>query len=156
MRFRTVQCSTIVSRAAKSNGKIQGGLAAFKASTGWLKNFKSHHGIRELQIAGESLSGDKNSANKFKETFLQHVEEEGYSRDDVYSIDETGRDVSSSKRTALVQPMDQDVIEKLKRMYRKQVLWRLLLPENDEESGAAFAEKLNMKDACYMLDEVWD
>ncbi|GFY46687.1 jerky-like protein [Trichonephila inaurata madagascariensis] len=40
-------------------------------------------------IGSESLSGGKNSAHKFKETFLQHVEEEGYSRDDAYIIDET-------------------------------------------------------------------
>ncbi|GFS91851.1 alpha-2 adrenergic receptor [Trichonephila clavipes] len=33
---------------------------------------------------------------------------------------------------------------------------RLLLAENDEESVAAFAEKLDMKDACYMLAEAWD
>ncbi|GFV99532.1 DDE-1 domain-containing protein [Trichonephila clavipes] len=55
--------------------------------------------------------------------------------------------------TALVQPMNQDVIEKLKRIYRKQVLRRLLLAENDEESVSAFVEKLNMKDDCYILTE---
>ncbi|GFU05491.1 jerky-like protein [Trichonephila clavipes] len=49
--------------------KSTGGSADFNASTGWLKN-KSRHGIRELQIEGESLSGDKNSTHKFKETFL--------------------------------------------------------------------------------------
>ncbi|GFV83930.1 hypothetical protein TNCV_1479321 [Trichonephila clavipes] len=49
--------------------------------------------------------------------------------------------------TELVQPMDQGVMEKIKRIYRKQVLPRLLLAENDEESVATFAEKLNMKDA---------
>ncbi|GFV92386.1 jerky-like protein [Trichonephila clavipes] len=58
--------------------------------------------------------------------------------------------------TALVQPMDQGVIEKLKIIYRKQVFRRLLLAENDDESVAAFAEKLNMKDAYYMLAETWD
>ncbi|KAK0062605.1 jerky protein, partial [Biomphalaria pfeifferi] len=58
--------------------------------------------------------------------------------------------------TALVQPMDQGVIEKLKRIYRKQVLRRLFLAENDKESVVAFAKKLNMKDACYMLAEAWD
>ncbi|GFY55023.1 jerky-like protein [Trichonephila inaurata madagascariensis] len=46
--------------------------------------------IRELQIESESLCGDNNSAHKFKETVLQHVEEEGYPRDDVYNVDETG------------------------------------------------------------------
>ncbi|GFT71823.1 DDE-1 domain-containing protein [Trichonephila clavipes] len=58
--------------------------------------------------------------------------------------------------TALEQPMDQCIIENLKRIYRKQDLRRLLLAENDEESVAAFAEKLNMKDVCYMLAEAWD
>ncbi|GFS32079.1 tigger transposable element-derived protein 7 [Trichonephila inaurata madagascariensis] len=55
--------------------------------------------------------------------------------------------------TALVQPRDQGVIEKLKRIYRKQVLRRLLLAKNYEKSVAAFAENLNMKGACYMLAE---
>ncbi|GFV39524.1 jerky protein homolog-like [Trichonephila clavipes] len=38
--------------------------------------------------------------------------------------------------TVLVQPTDQCVIEKLKINYKKQVLRRLLLTENDEESVA--------------------
>ncbi|GFU11983.1 hypothetical protein TNCV_3265751 [Trichonephila clavipes] len=58
--------------------------------------------------------------------------------------------------TALVQPMDQGVIEKLKRINRKQVLRRLLLAENDEESVAAFSEKFNMKDAFYIFAEARD
>ncbi|PRD31964.1 UNVERIFIED_CONTAM: Jrkl [Trichonephila clavipes] len=33
---------------------------------------------------------------------------------------------------------------------------KLLLAENDEELVASFAEKLNMKDTCYMLAEAWD
>ncbi|GFV61878.1 HTH CENPB-type domain-containing protein [Trichonephila clavipes] len=58
--------------------------------------------------------------------------------------------------TALVQPMDKCVIQKLKKIYGKQVLQILLLAEKDEENVAAFAEKLNMKDACNMLAETWD
>ncbi|GFT27570.1 jerky-like protein [Trichonephila clavipes] len=52
-------------KALKLHEKL-GGSADFKASTGWLKNFKSLLGIRELQIEGESMSGKKNSAHKFK------------------------------------------------------------------------------------------
>ncbi|PRD31649.1 UNVERIFIED_CONTAM: Jerky-like protein [Trichonephila clavipes] len=70
--------------------KNLGGSDKFKASIGYLQNFKSRHGIRELQIESESLSGDENSAHKFKETFLQSGEEEGYTRDDVYNLEETG------------------------------------------------------------------
>ncbi|GFS58002.1 jerky-like protein [Trichonephila inaurata madagascariensis] len=82
-----------------------GGLADFKASTGWIKNFKSRHGIRELQIEGESLSGDKNSAHKFKETFLQSVEEESFSRDDVYNVDKTGVNWKALPRKSLTFKM---------------------------------------------------
>ncbi|GFT07582.1 jerky-like protein [Trichonephila clavipes] len=52
--------------------------------------------------------------------------------------------------------MNQGVILKLKTFYRKLVFRRLLLAENDEENVAAFAKKLYMKDAGYMLAEAWD
>ena len=58
--------------------------------------------------------------------------------------------------TALIQPMDQGVIEKLKRLYKKQFLWRLLLADDDQESVVAFSKKLNLKDCCYMLAESWE
>ncbi|GFV43958.1 jerky-like protein [Trichonephila clavipes] len=53
--------SLLSEKALEFNEKLNGS-ADFKASTGWLKNFKSCHGIRELQVESESLSGDKNSA----------------------------------------------------------------------------------------------
>ncbi|GFS60000.1 tigger transposable element-derived protein 1 [Trichonephila inaurata madagascariensis] len=84
-------------KALELNEKL-GGSADFKASTGW---FKSRHGIRELQIEGESLSGNKTSAYKFKVTLLQQVEEEGYSRDDVYNVDETGVNWKALPRKSL-------------------------------------------------------
>ncbi|GFX17757.1 jerky-like protein [Trichonephila clavipes] len=52
--------------------------------------------------------------------------------------------------------MDQGVIEKLQRIYRKQAFRRLLLTENDEESVATFAKKLTLKDSFYMLAEAWN
>ncbi|GFS66899.1 jerky-like protein [Trichonephila inaurata madagascariensis] len=62
--------------------------------------------IRELQIADESLSGDKNSAHKFKETFLQHVEGEGYSRDDIYDVNETGVNCKALPRKSLASKQE--------------------------------------------------
>ncbi|GFX49014.1 hypothetical protein TNCV_2798051 [Trichonephila clavipes] len=53
-----------------------------------------------FQIVGESFSDDKNSAQKFKETFLQHLEE-GYSRDDVYSADDGGVNWKALPRKSL-------------------------------------------------------
>lgn len=56
--------------------------------------------------------------------------------------------------TALLQPMDQGVIEKFKRLYRKLILRRLLAAE-DEENLISFAKKMNLLDCCYMVVEAW-
>ncbi|GFV39790.1 jerky-like protein [Trichonephila clavipes] len=85
----TISDPLLCERALELNEKLVGS-ADFKANTGWLKNFKSHHEIRKLQIEGKSLSGDRNSAHKYKETFLQYVEEEFYYGGDVYNVNETG------------------------------------------------------------------
>ncbi|GFT81914.1 jerky-like protein [Trichonephila clavipes] len=61
-------------KALIHNEKL-GGSADFKASTGWLKMFKSRHGIREQQIEVESFSRDKNSAqNSAMEWYKQQSE----------------------------------------------------------------------------------
>ncbi|GFT02840.1 jerky-like protein [Trichonephila clavipes] len=57
--------------------------------------------VLTMEIEHESLSGDKNSAHEFKETFLLSVEEEGYSRDDVYNVDETGVNWKALSRKSL-------------------------------------------------------
>lgn len=274
----------ICEKALYFNEKL-GGSADFKASTGWLKNFKSRHGIRELKVEGESLSSDIPAAESFKKTFSDFVKDSGFGREDVYNCDETGVNwkalprkslasrqetnapgfkvskeritamvcanasgehalpllvIGKSKKprcfksieklpltyraqksawmnseiftdwyknvfipnvkeyrkknklkgkvllimdnapthpsedvlnqinkdfevkflppnvTPLIQPMDQGVIEKLKRMYRKQMLRRLLLAEDNAESVVQFSKKLNLKDSSYMLADSWD
>ncbi|GFS38620.1 jerky-like protein [Trichonephila inaurata madagascariensis] len=70
----------------------------------WLENVKEGEKGKtktgEEGIEGESLSGDKNSSHKFKETFLKSVEED-YSRDDAYNIDETGVNWKTLPRKSL-------------------------------------------------------
>ena len=51
--------------------------------------------------------------------------------------------------------MDQGVVEKMKGMYKKDVLRRLLLAE-DEEGVIIFLKKLNLKDCCYMVADAWN
>ncbi|XP_023228602.1 jerky protein homolog-like [Centruroides sculpturatus] len=59
--------------------------------------------------------------------------------------------------TSVIQPMDQGVIETVKRLYRKQMLRRLLLAdENNEETFISFHKKINLKDCCYMAAESWN
>lgn len=79
----------ICEKALQLNKKLNGP-TDFKASTGWLKNFKMRHGIRELQIEGEILSGDSAASEEFKIKFSELVISQNYSRDDVYNADETG------------------------------------------------------------------
>ena len=66
------------------------GNSEFKASTGWLRAFKLRHSIRELQIEGETLSGDSIAANPFIKTLFNLVHKEGYTRDDVYNTHKPG------------------------------------------------------------------
>lgn len=59
--------------------------------------------------------------------------------------------------TSLIQPMDQGVIETFKRLYRKELLRRLLLNgDEDEESVITLFKKINLKDSAYMAAEAWN
>lgn len=52
--------------------------------------FKHGHGIRELEIQGEKLAGNVESVDEFKKEFLKMVQNQGFSRDDVYNADGSG------------------------------------------------------------------
>ena len=58
--------------------------------------------------------------------------------------------------TALIQPMDQGVLESLKRRYHKSPLQKLLLHDQEGYSMIEFIKKLNVKDAVYMSAEAWE
>lgn len=47
--------------------------------------------------------------------------------------------------------MDQDVIEKLKMMYKMEALRRLLLAKDNKESVVAFSKKFNVKHCSHMV-----
>lgn len=80
----------IAAKAIQFNMQLNGD-ANFKASTGWLDNFKNRHGIRELNIQGEKLSAaNAETVNNFKRKFDEMITEMGLCRDQVYNADETG------------------------------------------------------------------
>lgn len=58
--------------------------------------------------------------------------------------------------TLFAHPMDQNIVRKLKRMLKKQILRRLLIATDDEESMFNFAEKFTLKECCYMLADAWN
>ncbi|KAI4471816.1 hypothetical protein MML48_1g12419 [Holotrichia oblita] len=79
----------ICEKALQVNEKLNGP-KDFNTSSGWLKNFKTQHGIRELDIQGETFSSDLVAGCAFVEKFKQDALAKGYSRGDVYNADETG------------------------------------------------------------------
>ena len=62
----------------------------FKASSGWLHKFCVRHDIRELSLSGESLSADIDTVAPFQEQLSKLMDEEGYTRDQIFNADETG------------------------------------------------------------------
>lgn len=62
----------------------------FKASSGWLQNFKNRYGIRQLSISGEKLSSDTLAVEPFKMKLLEKIEEMNLCSDQLYNADESG------------------------------------------------------------------
>ena len=63
--------------------------------------------------------------------------------------------------TSLIQPMDQSVLENLKRRYRRELLRKLLLAdtsthETPELGVVKFWKKLNLKDTMFFAVKAWD
>ena len=87
-------------KAVQFNEKL-GGTSNFQASTGWLKRFKSRHGIRELQIEGEKLSADSSAAESFKIKLRDILNQENYALENVYNADETGLNWKALPRKTL-------------------------------------------------------
>ena len=58
--------------------------------------------------------------------------------------------------TSLFQPMDQGVIEAMKRRYRKALLQKLLLEDQEGRSIIQFVKQINMKDVVYMTAAAWE
>lgn len=58
--------------------------------------------------------------------------------------------------TAIIQPMDQGVLEAMKRRYRKAMLHNLLLEDQEGRSIIEFVKKINMKDVVYMSAAAWE
>ena len=80
----------LLSEKALDFNKKLGGSDSFVASKGWLTNFENRHAIRQLILKGESLSADAKAAADFKKEFIKLLQEEGYSRDQIYNADKTG------------------------------------------------------------------
>ncbi|XP_066905498.1 jerky protein homolog [Halyomorpha halys] len=59
-------------------------------SDGWLRNFKFRHEIRRLDVTGETLSANQNSAEKYKDKFEKIVADNNLTSEQIYNADKTG------------------------------------------------------------------
>lgn len=92
----------IVSVKALQFNAALNGEPNFKASDGWVTNFKNRHGIRELNIVGEKMSAAGEEVVKnFKGNFAKMIDELGLCRDQVYNADETGLNYKALPRKTL-------------------------------------------------------
>lgn len=62
----------------------------FKASPGWLDNFKRRHGIRQLRVVGEALSAEVDRIQPFIEMLHKKIQDGGFAVEQLYNADETG------------------------------------------------------------------
>lgn len=65
----------IQEKALSLNRKLRGD-PAFTASVGWLGRWKDRHGIRQLTVTGEILSGDIAASEDYKRKFGKFVADE--------------------------------------------------------------------------------
>lgn len=84
----------VCEKAILFNEKMNGN-PEFKASSGWLKNFKNRHGIRELLVEGEKMSSAtvdncQPTVDNFMAKFLKLITDNNLTREQVYNADETG------------------------------------------------------------------
>lgn len=61
----------------------------FKASKGWAQNFFRRHGFKYKKTKGEELSSDTVAAKEYPEILRKMLEDDGYTRDQVFNADET-------------------------------------------------------------------
>lgn len=69
---------------------LKEGDESFSASVGWLDKWKKRHGVRQLDVCGEKLSGDSGAVSDFIEKFKQIITKENLSAEQIYNCDETG------------------------------------------------------------------
>ena len=65
-------------------------VGTFKGSSGWLHKFCRRHGIRTVQLQGESLSANTSAIQPFKCDLFKIIETRGYTKDQIFNADETG------------------------------------------------------------------
>lgn len=90
-RAEGIQVSGIIcAKQAQHFFELLGLEGDFNASSGWLTRFKNRHGIREISVQGEKLSGDQEAASEFATNFQNFIADANLKHDQIYNADESG------------------------------------------------------------------
>ncbi|KAF0703573.1 jerky protein-like, partial [Aphis craccivora] len=196
---------TLQAIAIKFNEKLKGD-PIFSASVGWLSRWKNRHGIRELGVSGEILSGDNVATSKLdsvakghkvkkeRVTLLPCSNASGDLKFPLLVIEKSAKPRAFKNKklpekavlfidnapchpsenelrdgeiymkflppnvTALIQPMDQGVIETTKRLFRKKLIMFLLEQQeaNPLVNFMDLLKKLTIKTVLYLAAEAWE
>ncbi|KAG0439345.1 Tigger transposable element-derived protein 6 [Dictyocoela muelleri] len=79
-------------------------ITTFKASNGWIENFKKRHDLTFKNISGESNSADMTSVESFKTKFRKKVDE--FKAENIFNCDETALYYKNPPRKSFVTPDD--------------------------------------------------
>lgn len=61
----------------------------FRASRGWISNFRKRHGLRALKVCGEKLSNDESAVDPFLTLFADKIKELNLGPTQIYNADES-------------------------------------------------------------------
>lgn len=79
----------LIQAKAKWFHAMSGSTKDFKASTGWLRAFKTRHGIHKMRLTGEKMTADLRAASDYTNFILPTFFNHGYNLDQIYNADET-------------------------------------------------------------------
>lgn len=61
----------------------------FRASRGWISNFRKRHGLRALKVCGEKLSNDQSAVDPFLSTFAEKIRQLNLTPAQIFNADES-------------------------------------------------------------------
>lgn len=81
--------SDVKHRLGESSTSMDGP-QTFTASHGWFSRFKNRANLHNVKVVGEAASADEEAARTFPPKLAALIEEENYSPEQVFNVDETG------------------------------------------------------------------
>ncbi|CAB4476272.1 unnamed protein product [Rhizophagus irregularis] len=122
----------------------------FKASNGWISNFKKRHNMKEYVKWGEAASAPLETLNEERQKLREIIKD--YDLNDVFNCDETGLywDLEPSKTLA------RGIINSFKAKYRKLLVKNRVEAYEISQQLNKGADSLNIYDAIVFCTNAWN